>query len=138
MFPFSSCEISVSKDTGADFGSSGEPRERFRAGAEGWKDLGASWAVWEGKSHKGQTAVGIRWQNLRKGSQGDHCWWSRLWLVCGVKVQFRGLWKLTQKLLVSYLKDGRLRSSNIATVFLLGLKIHLSNFLITDTIWLPW
>lgn len=40
MFLSISCEILRSKDTGVDFGASGEPRERFRAGAEGWKDLG--------------------------------------------------------------------------------------------------
>ena len=35
---------------------------------------------------------------------------------------------------IKYQTIWRLRSSNIATVFLLGLKIHLSNFLITGTI----
>ena len=40
MFPSISSENSSSKDTGADFGASGKPRERFKARAEGWKDLG--------------------------------------------------------------------------------------------------
>ena len=73
MFLSSSCEIPRSRDTGVDFGASGEPRERFRAGAERLERSGSTAELCGKKSLIKDKQLFESVKPQKKGTKGDHC-----------------------------------------------------------------